>query len=603
LSIIGLATFDAGTGSINLGAASNNFGSLNFTGGAVLVTEASHMDLSGANSATTLALTGAGIDDGSSATLVVSGAATVTAGANDITLDNANDFSTLTIGSADNVRLNDVSGIDLGGTTSAIASLVVTSAGAITDSGSLDVTGNAAFTATSITLGGAGKTTNFGSLTLNAPAATIQEDSGTDFTGSNVVATLSLSSGGISDGAAGSLTVTTATFDAGSGDIALDNAGNDFGTVTVTSANDVSLTDANAIVLGGIEATDNGSDTGDLSIVATGISATGLVNVEGATTLTAGTGDVALGGGNDFGGPVTVVSSHTTVLGDVNDLLIGSITASNSDATIDSVVLTAGGSILDGHADGNAEDGATVLMNITALNLTVNTVGAFGDAADRVELAVPGPISITTSGAAGSVFLQLAGPDPVMLSRLTIVTDLATEQTVDLLADAIVVDTGFGNPTDDLRLVSFGTIKAATKDPLVADDLTLEAINSQNEPVAIGSTGAPLVIDVTGSVNLVAFVGPAPEHDPSDIFGFVQAGNFDTTAFNDVFERSNQHVFVIGNFDEIVSGVLGSFISAPSFTVDSSQFRTDLNIFGVEGAGFLLPGGQCDDEESTDCAQ
>ena len=39
------------------------------------------------------------------------------------------------------------------------------------------------------------------------------------------------------------------------------------------------------------------------------------------------------------------------------------------------------------------------------------------------------------------------------------------------------------------------------------------------------------------------------------------------------------------------------------FTIDASQFRTDLNIFGVDGAGLLLPLGQCEDEESPDCSK
>jgi hypothetical protein len=84
-------------------------------------------------------------------------------------------------------------------------------------------------------------------------------------------------------------------------------------------------------------------------------------------------------------------------------------------------------------------------------------------------------------------------------------------------------------------------------------------------------------------------------------FGFVQAPNFDTSAFQDVFNRTEGKVFVIGRFDEIVSGVQGSFIAALAFNVDSSQFRTDLSIFGVDGSGVTLPWHQCEDEESTDC--
>jgi hypothetical protein len=86
-------------------------------------------------------------------------------------------------------------------------------------------------------------------------------------------------------------------------------------------------------------------------------------------------------------------------------------------------------------------------------------------------------------------------------------------------------------------------------------------------------------------------------------FGFISASNFTGTDFTNIFNLSNSRIFLIANFTDLIASVQGSFITAQIFTIDSSQFRADLNIFGVDGAGLLLPADQCEDEESADCAK
>src|SRR5205807_323488 len=124
------------------------FGTLTFvSGGTVSISEDDATDLSGASSAATLNLTSGGhISDGATGTVTVSGTATLTAGttSDDITLDNANNFGTVSIVKGHDVTLNDTNGIILG-TSTVSHDLVVTAAGTITDSGNLSVTGNAKF--------------------------------------------------------------------------------------------------------------------------------------------------------------------------------------------------------------------------------------------------------------------------------------------------------------------------------------------------------------------------------------------------------------------------------------------------------------------------
>ena len=91
----------------------------------------------------------------SSGALIVGGPTTLAAGAaNSITLNNANDFNTVSVVSGNNVTLNDVNALDLGASTVS-GTLSVTTNGAITDSGNLTVAGTttlAAGAANNITL-------------------------------------------------------------------------------------------------------------------------------------------------------------------------------------------------------------------------------------------------------------------------------------------------------------------------------------------------------------------------------------------------------------------------------------------------------------------
>src|SRR5205085_1421528 len=97
-------------------------------------------DLGASTVSGTLGVTAAGaITD--SGNVSVAGTTTLAAGAgNNITLDNADNFSTVVITSGKDVTLNDVNAIDLGASTVS-GTLGVTAAGTITDSGNLSVVG------------------------------------------------------------------------------------------------------------------------------------------------------------------------------------------------------------------------------------------------------------------------------------------------------------------------------------------------------------------------------------------------------------------------------------------------------------------------------
>ena len=110
------------------------------SGNTVVLNDVNALDLGASTISGGLTVTtnGAITDSGP---LSVAGPTTLTAGAaNNITLDNANDFSTVSVVSGNNVVLNDVNALDLGASTIS-GGLTVTTNGALTDSGPLTVAG------------------------------------------------------------------------------------------------------------------------------------------------------------------------------------------------------------------------------------------------------------------------------------------------------------------------------------------------------------------------------------------------------------------------------------------------------------------------------
>jgi Ca2+-binding RTX toxin-like protein len=208
LDVSGTATInnEGSTSALNLNHANNDFGTVVITAANAGVTV---RDTNGLNLGNTTANSldvdaGGAITDTSGVTLSVTNNADFNGSS--ITLgDNAGDtvnFGSLTFNSGGAVSVDEDSATLITGTNTA-GSLDLNSASTITDAAAtiLNVTNNADFNSTSITLGDdAGDTTNFGSLTFTSGAVEITEDSGTAFeaTSSGTVITVN-SAGTMSD--------------------------------------------------------------------------------------------------------------------------------------------------------------------------------------------------------------------------------------------------------------------------------------------------------------------------------------------------------------------------------------------------------------------
>ena len=310
---VGNVVINAGIGPVVLTDAGNNFAAtslaVNTTGAASLVNNtAINLGASSIGGAASITAGGAVTQSGA---VVVGGTATVNAGSNAITLTNSgNDFTgavALNNSGANNVAITDANAIALAASSVGSGTLTVTSAG-ISQTGAITQAAGAGAALFDAGTGAVTLTDPNNSLTgaLSLTGSSVSISSANSFTlGAINSSSLTVNAVGISQSAP--LTVSgTATFNAGVGPITLTDA-NDFGTVVLSNsgANNVAITDINAIVLNGV------TTSGAFSVSAGGaITQTAPIVVGGASSFSAGAGSLTLtASGNSFGGAVSLNTS------------------------------------------------------------------------------------------------------------------------------------------------------------------------------------------------------------------------------------------------------------------------------------------------------
>jgi len=321
-----------------------------------------------------LSLAAAGtITDDPGASAVVAGITGITATNGlgtlfDVTLDNpANNFATVLINAANNVTLADATGINFG-TSTVSGNLILTSAGAVTDSGVVQVAGTTTLTngaLNDITFDNADDFVGAISI-VSARNVILNDTNALIFGASTISGTLGATAPtGMTQ--VGAITVAgVATLNTATADVTLTNAANDFFTVGVTAARHVSLRDANAIDLGASTLTGNLSVQGG-GLVGNDITDSGALSVAGTTTLTAGAANVTFDNANDFVGAVSVVSANNAIFNDVNAFTLGPATLAGS------LTVTAAGLIDD--AGVITVPGTTTLTAGAANNIDWNDFG------------------------------------------------------------------------------------------------------------------------------------------------------------------------------------------------------------------------------------
>jgi filamentous hemagglutinin family protein len=386
--VSGTTTLDAGTGSISLDSVGNDFGTVRITSANhVSIRDKDAIDLGTSTIQGPLNLHAAG-DLTDSGDLNIAGYVflNITGGGSVILDSPGNDFAdAVQINAAHHVTLVDADTLTLDRMDITGDLNVTALTGDLTSPGALLVDGNATFTANGA---GASITLNH---TANNFAGTVQFagagglgavsviDSNVLDLGPVTATSLSVQAPAITD--SGDLVISGLTnlWAGNSGDITLDSAGNDFGSVRIGLARNVSLRDLN-----GIDFVSSSTIAGSLTVNGAGdITDSGTLTVNGTTTLSPGAGNSVIlnSAGNNFGGRVSVLNGANVTLVDSSALNLGRIditgdlsataTAGNITNTDD---LTIGGNSTF-TANGN---GASILLESSGNNFTgtVQFVGA-----------------------------------------------------------------------------------------------------------------------------------------------------------------------------------------------------------------------------------
>jgi filamentous hemagglutinin family protein len=458
--------------------------------------------------------------------------------------------------------------------------LAVTAGGAITDSGTLTVTGNTTLNAgaNNITLDDAANT--FGTLALTGNDVSIAENAATDLGASTVTGALSIASqGAITD--SGTLAVTgNTTLNAGANNITLDDAGNTFGTLALTG-NDVSITENAATDLGA------STVTGALSITSQGaITDSGAVTVGGTSTFTStqnnaditldqvsSTGAVSLNtigatgnatftsgigvnlAASTVGGALTVTATTGNII-DSGAVSVGgtstfTTSAADADITLDTTSVTGTVSLNTSGTGGDAT------LSGNAVNLAASTVGGAldvtattGNITDSGAISVGGNATFTTSAAdaditldttsvTGSVGLNTNGTGGDATFTSSSAVDLAASTiggALAVTAGGAITDSGNLNVTGDTTLNaggnnitldsannSFGTLLLTGNDVSIVENAATDlGASTVTGALSITSQGAITdsgTLAVTGTTTLDAVGNNITLDDAANTFG------------------------------------------------------------------------------------
>ncbi len=451
------------------------------------------------------------------APLVVSGTTTITAGAGNATLSTAtNNFGTVVVASGNNVVLRDANALVLGASTVG-GTLGVTTAGALTQSGALTVTGTttlAAGAGNDITLNLAN---NFGTVAVtNGNNVTLNDTNALVLGASTISGNLAVTTNGaITD--SGNVTVNgTTSLNAGAGnDIVLNNANNFVGTVSVTNGNNVTLVDANAIQLGAINTANN------LTVTGVGITqnASGLT-VGGTSAFNGGAGAITLNtASNDFTGAVSLNNSgaNAVAITDANAITLGTSSAGTGTLTVNAAGVTQAGAITQAAGAGAAtfNAGANAITLGAANNFTgavsLNNSGANNVAVTDVNAIILGTSSVGT----GTLSVNGIG-----ITQTGAITQAATAgaATFNAGAGVITLTNAANNFTGAVALNNTGANNVAVTD---VNGIVLGASNVGTGTLTVNAVG----ITQTGTITQAVTAGAATFNAGAGVITLTNAAN------------------------------------------------------------------------------
>lgn len=284
-----------------------------------------------------------------------------------------NDFKNVVLNATGNVSIADINTITIGDVANTVSNIggnfTVNANGAINQTAAITMnTGTtASFTAGTGAINLGGQANDFDVIELSSSnAVSINDVAGglslgaTTITG---VGTLSVVANGDINNTAGNINVAgLTTLDTGTNNINLATGTHDFNNVVFTGGN-VNLSDSSGINIGGNNAASSASGTFIISangnITDTNSSSVSIAN---ASTINAGSGDIVLTN-TDFQGSLSATARNSIIINNGSDLNVANATAASL------VDLTSGG-IING---GSISSARVALQAINGINVTMQT--------------------------------------------------------------------------------------------------------------------------------------------------------------------------------------------------------------------------------------
>ncbi|WP_415891615.1 filamentous hemagglutinin N-terminal domain-containing protein [Neptuniibacter sp. PT8_73] len=499
------ATVLAVSGDITLESAANDFDTLNASGTNIRVRDSNNLIVEALN--TTDLTIHAGNALTQTGGFVVSNEANIQATTATLTQDN--DFNSLSLNGG-TASVNDINAVELA-STNLTGTLTVTAAGNISQSGSIEVDGATSLTATNADITLDHSNNDFSSISLTAMNAQVEDASALVLASTDLTGTLAVTAeGNITQ--SGDVEVDgAASFTSNSGDVTLNQVGNDFSSLGVSAAN-ATVVDVNAVELS------SSSVTGDLSVTAGGnLTQSGAIDVAGATVL-AVSGDITLeNAANDFD---TLDASGTNIsVRDENDLSVAALNTTNLTITTGGALTQTGAFVVSSTANIEAAtatltqdndftslalNGGSVTVNdindvvLDTTDLTGNlTVTSGGNITQSGDVEVDGATSLT---AAGDITLDNNGNDFASLAldavNAVIQDSTALELAVTTITNALTVTSAGDLTQSGVIDVNGATVLAVT------GDITLE--NAANDFSTIEATGANISVRDANDLSVAA---------------------------------------------------------------------------------------------------
>lgn len=495
-------------GAITLDEASSTFGgTLTLKGTDIVVIDSdAGTELGMITAKGLLNVTSSGAVTHSEGNLSVTGVMTITAGGAtpDITItEGTNNFGAVSLSGRD-ISIIENSATDLLATTA--ANLIVTSAGAITDSGAINVSGETALMAAArpITLDEP-TSTFFGLITLSGTNIAVTNNTATilgDVLASgrlNLISAGDVTQPAALTSAASRVTITAA--DALSAyDITL-GAGSQFGSISVLGRN-VTLNEADAsnlftsTVMGNLSLTSGGAVTDSDD-----------VKIEGTTFIDAGSNTITLDSlSGEFSGSVSLSGSNLT-LRNVASTELGATRATRNLRVISDGAVTQSGSLtVSGRATFSTAD-----EDIT-LDHPDNTFGSVAVTGHDVTLVEQDATNLYTSNVSGFLTVTSGGniTDSGILTILAGPTTLITSTANDILLDAAgssfagpVILVGRNIALNSSSSLNLGFVSAAGSLKMTADeDITDSNALGVVPPSPVLAAAATVIIHAEGTLTL-----------------------------------------------------------------------------------------------------